>query len=102
MADGLHIVLSDPSVRSVLVNVFGGITACDAVAAGIVSAMEMLHAQGERFDKPIVVRLDGNNAEEGRRILVEAEHDLIEMSPTMDEAAKRAAELAAAAIPGGA
>ena len=102
MADGLHIVLSDPSVRSVLVNVFGGITACDAVAAGIVSAMEMLQAQGERFDKPIVVRLDGNNAEEGRRILVEAEHDLIEMSPTMDEAARRAAELAAAAIPGGA
>ncbi|MGZ6869383.1 MAG: ADP-forming succinate--CoA ligase subunit beta [Frankiaceae bacterium] len=102
MADGLHIVLSDPSVRSVLVNVFGGITACDAVASGIVGAMEMLQAQGEHFDKPIVVRLDGNNAEEGRRILLEAEHDLIEMSPTMDEAAKRAAELAAIAINGGA
>ena len=64
--------------------------------------MEMLQAQGEHFDKPIVVRLDGNNAEEGRRILDEAEHDLIEMSPTMDEAAKRAAELAAVAINGGA
>jgi succinyl-CoA synthetase beta subunit len=96
MANGLEIILSDPAVRSVFVNVFGGITACDAVANGIVQALEMLKAQGETIDKPLVVRLDGNNAEEGRRILEEAEHDIVEQVDTMDGAARRAAELAAA------
>ena len=72
MANGLEIVLSDPSVRSVLVNVFGGITSCDAVANGIVSALGLLGARGEQVDHPLVVRLDGNNAAEGRRILDEA------------------------------
>ena len=95
MADGLEIILGDPAVRSVFVNVFGGITACDAVARGIVQALEMLKAQGEHIEKPIVVRLDGNNAEAGRRILDEAEHDVVEMVDTMDGAARRAAELAA-------
>jgi succinyl-CoA synthetase beta subunit len=95
MADGLEIILSDPSVRSVFVNVFGGITACDAVANGIVAALEMLKEQGEKIDKPLVVRLDGNNAAEGRRILDEAEHDLVELVDTMDDAARRVAELAA-------
>jgi succinyl-CoA synthetase beta subunit len=96
MANGLEIVLGDPDVRAVFVNVFGGITACDAVANGIVSAIEMLHARGEAITKPLVVRLDGNNAEEGRRILADAKHDIIEMVDTMDGAARRAAELAAA------
>ena len=96
MADGLEIVLGDPQVKAVFVNVFGGITACDAVASGIVQAMEMLKGRGDTIDKPIVVRLDGNNAEEGRRILDEAEHDVIEQVETMDDAARRAAELAAA------
>ncbi|MGN6246117.1 MAG: ADP-forming succinate--CoA ligase subunit beta [Motilibacteraceae bacterium] len=95
MANGLDIILSDPSVRSVFVNVFGGITACDAVANGIVQALEMLKARGDSLTKPLVVRLDGNNAAEGRRILDEAEHDVIEMVDTMDDAARRAAELAA-------
>jgi succinyl-CoA synthetase beta subunit len=95
MANGLEIVLGDPDVKSVLVNVFGGITACDAVANGIVQALEMLKAKGEPIDKPLVVRLDGNNAAEGRRILDEAEHDIVEMVNTMDGAARRAAELAA-------
>jgi succinyl-CoA synthetase beta subunit len=95
MADGLEIVLGDPSVRSVFVNVFGGITSCDAVANGIVSALEMLKGRGENVAKPLVVRLDGNNAEEGRRILDEAEHDVVEMVDTMDGAAERAAQLAA-------
>jgi succinyl-CoA synthetase beta subunit len=95
MADGLEIILSDPGVRSVFVNVFGGITSCDEVANGIVAAMEMLKSQGEEISKPLVVRLDGNNAEEGRRILDEAEHDLVELVDTMDGAARRAAELAA-------
>ena len=67
MANGLEIVLSDPAVRSVFVNVFGGITACDAVANGIVSAIGMLGDRGEQVGHPIVVRLDGNNAAEGRR-----------------------------------
>ncbi|MFP5336583.1 MAG: ADP-forming succinate--CoA ligase subunit beta [Actinomycetes bacterium] len=97
MANGLEIILSDPQVKSVFVNVFGGITACDAVANGIVGAIESLKAKGEAIDKPLVVRLDGNNAEEGRRILDEAEHDVVEMVDTMDAAADRAAELAAAA-----
>ena len=94
MANGLEIILSDPSVKSVFVNVFGGITACDAVANGIVAAITMLAQRGERVDRPIVCRLDGNNAAEGRRILNEAEHDLIQMVDTMDDAARRAAELA--------
>jgi succinyl-CoA synthetase beta subunit len=95
MANGLEIVLADPSVRSVLVNVFGGITSCDAVANGIVSAIGMLSAGGEQVDRPIVVRLDGNNAAEGRRILEEAEIPVVEQVGTMDDAARRAAELAA-------
>jgi succinyl-CoA synthetase beta subunit len=96
MADGLEIILGDPQVKAVFVNVFGGITACDAVANGIVQAIEMLKARGDAIDKPLVVRLDGNNAVEGRRILHEAEHDLIEQVETMDAAARRAAQLAAA------
>jgi succinyl-CoA synthetase beta subunit len=95
MANGLEIVLGDPSVRSVLVNVFGGITSCDAVANGIVSAIGMLSAGGEQVDRPIVVRLDGNNAAEGRRILEEAKIAVVEQVGTMDDAARRAAELAA-------
>jgi succinyl-CoA synthetase beta subunit len=97
MANGLEIVLSDPSVRSVLVNVFGGITSCDAVATGIVSAMGMLADRGDKVDRPIVVRLDGNNAAEGRRILDEAKISVVEQVGTMDGAASRAAELASAA-----
>src|ERR1700728_3850401 len=95
MANGLEIVLSDPSVKSVLVNVFGGITSCDAVANGIVSAIGMLNAGGEQVNRPIVVRLDGNNAAEGRRILDEAGIKVVEQVATMDDAARRAAELAA-------
>ncbi len=95
MANGLEIVLSDPSVRSVLVNVFGGITSCDAVANGIVSAIGMLEARGDHVDRPIVVRLDGNNAAEGKRILDEAGIAAVEQVGTMDGAARRAAELAA-------
>ena len=95
MANGLEIVLSDPSVRSVLVNVFGGITSCDAVANGIVSAIGLLEARGDHVDRPIVVRLDGNNAAEGRRILSEAAIGAVEQVATMDGAAHRAAELAA-------
>jgi succinyl-CoA synthetase beta subunit len=97
MANGLDIVLSDPSVKSVLVNVFGGITSCDAVANGIVSAIGMLADRGEPVRHPIVVRLDGNNAAEGRRILDEAGIAVVEQVATMDDAARRAAELASAA-----
>jgi succinyl-CoA synthetase beta subunit len=97
MANGLEIVLSDPSVRSVFVNVFGGITACDAVANGIVSAIGMLGDRGEPVKHPIVVRLDGNNAAEGRKILDEAGIGVVEQVGTMDDAARRAAELASAA-----
>jgi succinyl-CoA synthetase beta subunit len=93
MANGLHIILSDPAVRSVFVNVFGGITSCDAVAGGIVAALGML---GDEATKPLVVRLDGNNVEEGRRILADANHPLVTVVDTMDGAARRAAELAAA------
>ncbi|MGY1729591.1 ADP-forming succinate--CoA ligase subunit beta [Geodermatophilus sp. SYSU D01062] len=93
MANGLHIILSDPAVKSVFVNVFGGITACDAVANGIVHALGIL---GDEATKPLVVRLDGNNVEEGRRILAEANHPLVTLVDTMDGAARRAAELAAA------
>jgi succinyl-CoA synthetase beta subunit len=96
MANGLEIIISDPAVKSVFVNVFGGITACDAVANGIVQALQIMHEDGEEVTKPLVVRLDGNNVEEGRRILNEANHPLIEQVDTMDGAAKRAAELAAA------
>jgi succinyl-CoA synthetase beta subunit len=95
MANGLDIILSDPAVRSVFVNVFGGITACDAVANGIVSALGMLESQGTPVTKPLVVRLDGNNAVEGRRILNEANLSVVEMVDTMDGAAARVAELAA-------
>jgi len=102
MANGLDIVLSDSSVRSVLVNVFGGITSCDAVANGIVSAMALLAERGEEVRHPIVVRLDGNNAAEGRRILEEAALPQVEQVATMDDAARRAAELAAAAAGNGA
>ena len=92
MANGLHIILGDPQVKSVFVNVFGGITACDAVANGIVHALELL---GDEANKPLVVRLDGNNVEEGRRILDDANHPLVTLVDTMDGAADRAAELAA-------
>jgi succinyl-CoA synthetase beta subunit len=95
MADGLEIVLYDPAVRSVFVNVFGGITACDEVARGIISAFDLLAERGERVDKPLVVRLDGNNAEAGREILDSAGNPLVERVDTMDGAARRAAELAA-------
>ena len=92
MANGLSIILGDKDVKSVFVNVFGGITACDAVANGIVQALELL---GDKATKPIVVRLDGNNVLEGRAILNKAAHPLIEQAETMDGAANRAAELAA-------
>jgi succinyl-CoA synthetase beta subunit len=95
MANGLEIILSDPSVRSVFVNVFGGITACDQVATGIVQALELMKQRGEEVTKPLVVRLDGNNVEAGRAILNEANHPLVEQVGTMDGAARRAAELAA-------
>jgi succinyl-CoA synthetase beta subunit len=91
MANGLDIILNDPSVRSVFVNVFGGITACDEVANGIVGALGML---GDEASKPLVVRLDGNNVVEGRRILTEAAHPLVTLVDTMDAAADKAAELA--------
>ncbi len=97
MANGLDIVLNDPEVKAVFVNVFGGITACDAVANGVIGAIQMLQDKGESVTKPIVCRIDGNNAAEGRRILAEAEHDVIELVDTMDEAARRVAQLAAGA-----
>ena len=84
-------ILNDPQVKSVFVNVFGGITACDAVANGIVKALEIL---GDTATKPLVVRLDGNNVEEGRRILDELNHPLVTQVDTMDGAADKAAELA--------
>ncbi|MFH9351618.1 ADP-forming succinate--CoA ligase subunit beta [Kitasatospora sp. NPDC017646] len=94
MANGLEIILGDPDVKSVFVNVFGGITACDAVANGIVQALELLAGKGENVTKPLVVRLDGNNAELGRKILDDANHPLVQRVDTMDGAADRAAELA--------
>ena len=94
MANGLHIILSDPQVKSVFVNVFGGITACDEVAKGIVGALDAL---GNEEDRPLVVRLDGNAVEEGRRILAERNHPRVIIEETMDGAARKAAELAAAA-----
>jgi succinyl-CoA synthetase beta subunit len=98
MANGLEIVLSDPSVKSVFVNVFGGITACDEVANGIVQALALLEDRGEAVTKPLVVRLDGNNAEAGRSILDSAANPLVQRVDTMDGAAERAAELAAAGV----
>ncbi|EST35097.1 ADP-forming succinate--CoA ligase subunit beta [Streptomyces roseochromogenus] len=89
MTDGLSVILSDPAVKSVLVNVFGGITACDAVAEGIVAAVDTA-----RLTKPLVVRLDGNSAARGRAILGERAHPLVEQATTMDGAARRAGELA--------
>ncbi|MFF7201905.1 ADP-forming succinate--CoA ligase subunit beta [Streptomyces sp. NPDC008141] len=97
MANGLEIILGDPDVKSVFVNVFGGITACDEVANGIVQALELLKSKGEEVTKPLVVRLDGNNAELGRKILSDANHPLVQRVDTMDGAADKAAELAAAA-----
>jgi len=94
MADGLHIILGDQQVRSVFVNVFGGITSCDAVANGIVGALDKLGADAT---KPLVVRLDGNNVEEGRRILAQRAHPLVSIEETMDGAARKAAELAVSA-----
>ncbi|MDA3146161.1 ADP-forming succinate--CoA ligase subunit beta [Leucobacter sp. UCMA 4100] len=91
MANGLDVILGDEQVKSVFVNVFGGITACDAVANGIVGALNKL---GEAANKPLVVRLDGNNVEEGRRILEEAAHPLVTLAATMDEGADKAAQLA--------
>src|SRR5690606_28071536 len=97
MANGLHIILGDEQVKSVFVNVFGGITACDAVANGIVGALKTL---GDEATKPLVVRLDGNNVEEGRQILADYAHPLVSIEETMDGAARRAAELASAATNG--
>jgi succinyl-CoA synthetase beta subunit len=94
MAAGLDVILGDPQVKAVFVNVFGGITACDAVANGIVAALGML---GEQATKPLVVRLDGNNVAEGRAILMAADHPLVTLAETMDGGADRAAELAHAA-----
>ncbi|MCP3818872.1 ADP-forming succinate--CoA ligase subunit beta [Streptomyces sp. A3M-1-3] len=96
MANGLEIILGDPDVKSVFVNVFGGITACDEVANGIVQALALLKSKGEDVTKPLVVRLDGNNAELGRKILSDANHPLVQRVDTMDGAADKAAELAAA------
>ena len=91
MAAGLDVILHDLQVKSVFVNVFGGITACDAVANGIVQALQIL---GDEANKPLVVRLDGNNVVEGRRILAEANHPLVTEADTMDAvAADKAAEL---------
>ncbi|HLM22269.1 MAG TPA: ADP-forming succinate--CoA ligase subunit beta [Propionibacteriaceae bacterium] len=95
MANGLEIIIGDDQVRSVFVNVFGGITACDAVANGIVQAFQLLASRDEHVDVPLVVRLDGNNAELGRQILTAANLPRLEQVDTMDGAARRAAELAA-------
>jgi succinyl-CoA synthetase beta subunit len=91
MAAGLDVILGDEQVKSVFVNVFGGITACDAVANGIVGALAVL---GDAASKPLVVRLDGNKVEEGRKILLDAGHPLVTLATTMDEGADKAAELA--------
>jgi succinyl-CoA synthetase beta subunit len=95
MADGLDVILGDDDVKAVFVNVFGGITACDEVANGIVEALRIL---GDSASKPLVVRLDGNNVVEGRRILDAANHPLVTQVDTMDNAADRAAQLAAAGV----
>jgi succinyl-CoA synthetase beta subunit len=92
MANGLDVIFGDPQTKSVFVNVFGGITSCDAVANGIVGALKSL---GDAATKPIVVRLDGNNVEEGRRILNEYAHPLVTLAENMDQGADKAAQLAA-------
>ena len=92
MAAGLSVILGDAQVKSVFVNVFGGITACDAVANGIVAALDIL---GDAATKPLVVRLDGNSVEKGREILAARNHPLVSLATTMDDGADRAAELAA-------
>ena len=92
MANGLDVILSDDQVKSVFVNVFGGITACDAVANGIVKALDIL---GDQATKPLIVRLDGNNVDEGRRILDDANHPLVTLTDTMDGGADTAARFAA-------
>ena len=94
MANGLEIILSDPAVKSVFVNVFGGITSCDAVANGIVAAFDLLRSRGDEIKHPLVVRLDGNNADLGRQILTDAALAGVTLVETMDEAADKAAELA--------
>ncbi len=91
MAESLQLVLSDERVNSVLINVFGGITQCDLVAQGVLGAMDVL---GD-IDHKLVVRLDGTNAEEGRRILQEADHPNVVPASTMQEAAEQAVEFAA-------
>src|SRR5699024_2464520 len=91
MADGLDVILGDEQVHSVFVNVFGGITACDQVATGIVQALNII---GDRATKPLVVRLDENKVDEGRAILAEANHPLVNIAATMDEGADKAAQLA--------
>jgi succinyl-CoA synthetase beta subunit len=91
MANGLDVILNDEQVKAVFVNVFGGITACDEVANGIKGALELL---GDKATKPLVVRLDGNNVEQGRAILNELNHPLVTQVDTMDGAADKAAELA--------
>lgn len=91
MAAGLDVILGDEQVKSVFVNVFGGITSCVAVAEGIVKALEIL---GDAATKPLVVRLDGNQVEEGRAILAAANHPLVTLAAGMDEGADKAAELA--------
>ena len=100
MADSLEIVLADPSVKSVFVNVFGGITACDAVAEGIIAAFSLLESRGEPIGRPVVVRLDGNNALLGRQILDAANLPGVRLADTMDDAAELAAELAATLLTG--
>jgi succinyl-CoA synthetase beta subunit len=91
MAAGLDVILGDPQVKSVFVNVFGGITACDAVANGIVQALKII---GDGATKPLVVRLDGNSVDKGREILAAANHPLVTLADTMDQGAQKAAELA--------
>jgi succinyl-CoA synthetase beta subunit len=93
MTNGLEVILSDPKVRSVFVNIFGGITRGDLVARGILDALDQL---GDRVTVPMVVRLDGTNAEEGRRLLAESPSDKVVPAATMLEAAARAVELAGA------
>ena len=100
MADSLEIVLADPSVKSVFVNVFGGITACDAVAEGIIAAFSLLESRGEPVGRPVVVRLDGNNALLGRQILDAADLPGVRLAETMDDAAELAASLAATLLTG--
>jgi succinyl-CoA synthetase beta subunit len=94
MADGLSIILSDQDVKAVFVNVFGGITSCDAVANGIVQALALLEADGKKIKVPLVVRLDGNNSVVGREILKTANHPAVRMADTMDAGAELVAQLA--------